>query len=213
MMAWPQMLSGVVSILFPAGTAPGVFRSKARTRSVICTPLDEQKRAEEHPDRLAQPHPRGDYFSRSVETCAEKVFREGVRDARDEAVLADLGREAAAITQAVLGSRPDLRERAFLVEVHYPSGAMAHKIRFATQDALMGAGLTVSDRRPALTAQDVVVLSQMPPERAYAGACARYAASDGMGPQDALVAVLVRDARQTGLQAGVCADGRWMWLR
>ena len=34
---------GVFSILFPAWTAPGVFRSKARTRSVICTPLDERR--------------------------------------------------------------------------------------------------------------------------------------------------------------------------
>lgn len=213
MIAAPQLMSGVMSILFPGWSAPGVFRSKDRTRAVVCTPVDQREGADTHPDLLAKPHPRGEYFTRSLEVCAEKVFREGTRDARDEAVLARLDMEAAAIAQAVLGGRPDLRGRSMLVEAHYPSGTMAHKIRFATQDALLAAGFAVTDRRPLLTAQDVVVLSQLPPEEAYAGACERYEAMGSVGVDDAVVAVLVRDPRQTALQAGVCADGRWMWLR
>ncbi|HCH62840.1 MAG: hypothetical protein CL927_04155 [Deltaproteobacteria bacterium] len=213
MIAAPQLLSGVMSILFPGWSAPGVFRSKASTRSVICTPVDQRQGAETHPDLLAEPHPRGAYFTRGLEVCSEKVFREGLRQSRDEAVLTHLESEAASIAQAVLGGRPDLRARSLLVEVHYPHGAMAHKIRFATQDSLLAAGFAVSDRRPLLTAQDVVVLSQLPPERAYAGACERYASMGSLAAGDALVAVLVRDPRQTDLQAGICADGRWMWLR
>ena len=213
MMAAPQLLSGVMSILFPGWTAPGVFRSKAQTRSVICTPLEPRQAAEAHPDLLSQPHPRGDYFSRSLENCAERVLRKGFRDTRDEVVLAHLDDESAAIVQAVVGTRPDLRSRTFLVEAHYPGGAMSHKIRFATQNALMETGLGVSDRRPLLTTEDVVVLSQLSPDLAYAGACERYHRSGGMRQTDALVAVLVRDPRQTDLQAGVCADGRWMWIR
>jgi hypothetical protein len=206
-------LSGALSVLFPTWSAPGVFRTKARARSYICTPLDQRKGAEQHPDVLEAPHPRGAYFSQSLEVCSERVLRDGLRDARDEVVLAHLNEQAAAIVQAVTGTRPDLAERTFLVEAHYPGHAVAPKLRFATQNALMSAGLAVSDRRPTLTTQDVVVLSQLAPDAAYAGACERYAALGSLHDNDALVAVLVRDSRQTDLQAGVCADGRWVWVR
>ena len=59
---------------------------------------------------------------------------------------------------------------------------------------------------------DVSCASSGAPKRSSKGRSG-LGATDGMGPADALVAVLVRDPRQTELQAGVCADGRWMWLR
>jgi len=213
MMAFPQFVSGIFSIVFPSFGAPGVFRTKAQARSVICTRLEQRQAAQQHPDRIEPPPPRGEYFTRNLEVCTERLVRAGLREARDEAVLMSLEDTARDIARATRGVRPDLAHRTFQVEAHYPSGAVAGKIRFATQNALMSAGASVSDKRPLLTAEDVVVLSQLSPDAAYAGACERYARSGGMGDQDALVAVIVRDPRQTDLQAGVCADGRWMWVR
>lgn len=213
MMAFPQLITGIWSILLPTRTAPGVFRTKAQARSVVCTRLDQRQGAEVYPDVLEPPPPRGEYFTRGLEVCTERMMRDGLREARDEAVLSSLQASALDIARATRGTRPDLADRTFQVEVHYPSSAVATKIRFATQNALMAGGARVSDKRPLLTPEDVFVLSRLDPGAAYAGACERYRDLGALTSEDALVAVVVRDPRQTTLQAGVCADGRWMWVQ
>ena len=40
-----KIMSGVFSLIFPAATAPGLFRSKAKTRTVVCTQLDPRQAA------------------------------------------------------------------------------------------------------------------------------------------------------------------------
>ncbi|MCA9541796.1 MAG: hypothetical protein KC620_23025, partial [Myxococcales bacterium] len=101
----------------------------------------------------------------------------------------------------------------WLVEVFHPEVAVGQKISFAVKNALLDRGLHASDRAPALAAGDIEVIGAVEPERAYPLVCARYAAAGSLRPDDALMAVVLRDPRETMLHVGVCADGRWRWLR
>ena len=85
--------------------------------------------------------------------------------------------------------------------------------KLAVKNALMGAGVAVSDRTPLLAAGDVDVLTRLPPLEAYPAACARYAAGGSLRPTDVLLGVMQLDPRETTVHAGACVDGSWLWLR
>lgn len=195
------------------GPLPGPFRSKAEVRDLECERVGPYEIERDRPGAVRPVGPRGQGALREVVVCRERVLRTGVRAPDEEAVLTTLDDTASSIAIAVASLRPDLRDRTWLVEAHHTSPAVGTKIAFAAKNALVAQGLSVSDRLPLLSAADVQVVTRMAPDDAWATACRRWSDTGGLRPGDALLAVVLRDARATGLHAGVCDGGRWSWLR
>ena len=137
----------------------------------------------------------------------------GARRAQDDAILYGLRTTAAEMAGLVAELDEPRPERTWLVETFYPDPGVAHKIAFAVKSALLDRDLSVSDRAPTLAAGDIEVLGQLRQSAAYPLACTRYASAGSLRADDALLAIVLRDPRETILHAGVCTDGRWRWLR
>ena len=138
-------------------------------------------------------------------------MRQGLRIERDEAVLSTLQKSTTDLVAAA-ATRPDLAGKTWLVESFYPSGAVSDKLSFATKNALVLRGFRVSDRTPTLSAGDIGVITRMPAFDAYPLACKRYLDTGTLGEDDALLAVVMLDVRETTLHAGICFGGTWSWL-
>lgn len=202
-------LAGCIATMDPA---PGLARSKTWTRNLECERLTAREGHGQYPGVIAEPDPRTELFERAALVCRERFARLGLRTPREEAVLSELEGSASAIGAAA-ALWPELAGRTWLVEVFDPSTAVAGKIGFATKNALLRGGMRVSDRTPVLSAGDVDVLLRMPPDEAYPAACHRWADNGSLGAADVLLAVVVRDPRETFLHAGLCVSGGWTWLR
>ena len=135
----------------------------------------------------------------------------GERPARDDVILSDLSGTAAEVAETVTALNAP--QPTWLVEAFYPEATIAYKISFAVKNALIAKGFQVSDRTPSLAAGDVSVLAYMQPASAYPHACRRYAELESLSAQEALLAVVLTDARETILHAGICRNGAWKWLR
>lgn len=194
--------------------SPRVGYSRSDARRYDCERLDPVSGSQRYPGRIAPPPPRAtpDEQAGSV-LCRERMLRPGLRAARDEAILSTLEDRTAGLASQAHSRRPDLRERTWLVEVFYPNSAVSAKIDFAAKNALSQAGLAVSDRAPVLGFGDIDVITRMAPAEAYPVACQRYHDTGSLGESDALLAVLVRDPRETLLHAGLCDKGHWTWLQ
>lgn len=203
----------VLPFVIQPDLAPGLGRGRSRARAFECEVVGAQAGKALRPGQVIVSKPRGDYVERDAVICVERLLRPGLRAPRDEAILASLDALTAELATAAAGRRPDLAGRTWLVEVYYPDASVSAKLSFATKNALMVQGLTVSDRVPALSAGDVDVLTRLEPELTYAAACQRYAATGGLQAGDALLAVLSLDPRETILHAGLCADGAWSWVQ
>ncbi len=213
-MDWYFLLSlALLPFAFGPDPAPGVFTTREQSRHYDCQRVGPETGHQRYPGEIAAAKPRGDYVERSVVICKERLMRPGLRAAQDEAILYSLQQLATGLVTAAHAKRPDLVDKTWLVETHYPSGQVAAKIAFATKNALVLQGLQVSDRTPILGVGDVDVITRMAPEQAYPSACVRYHATGSLGEDDALLAVMNLDPRETILHAGLCVDGRWEWLR
>ena len=206
-------LAPLLPLLTPDDPAPGMFRTRSRARSLQCERVSLQTANERYPGRISTPRSRGDFADRSVVICAEDLVRPGLRPAADEAILSTLDDRANELSIVAEALRPDLEGRTWLVEAFYPSAVVGAKITFATKNALMARGLSVSDRAPTLAADDVDIIGRLPPDEAYPAACGRYFATGSLGPDDVLLAVVSRDRRETILHAGLCDRGHWTWLK
>ena len=193
--------------------APGLIHSKSASRRLECERLDVETAHQKHPGQVVAPGPRGDTIERSALLCAERIARPGLRSDQDEAILYSLGEHSSELAQLAAGLHPELAESTWLVEAFYPNVQVAAKLSFATKNALVEQGLEVSDRTPLLGPDDIDVITRMPPFQAYPAACARYVANGSLGPDDALLGVVLLDPRETLLHAGVCRDGSWTWLQ
>lgn len=194
----------------PAGR---VLPSAIALADLECEPVSIDEARARAPGRVAEPSARGDFFERRAVVCRERLMPRGARPARDDAILSTLGARAAELSGLVTALEAPLRRRTWLVEVYHPEPAVTAKVAFAMKAALLDRGLAVTDRAPTLAAGDVEVIGRTEPARAWPLACARYAATGSVGPGDALMGVALRDRRETQLHVGVCADGRWRWLR
>lgn len=192
--------------------APGLFRSRDRARSFECERMDAETAARRYPGEVEPARPRGEYMERSALACTQRLMRPGLRDDRDEAILSALDPLVTELC-ATAGELRPLADRTWLVEVFYPSVQVAGKLAFAAKNVLVGKGARVSDRTPTLSAGDVDVLTRMPPEDAYPAACRRWLDNGSLGADDVLLSIVSRDPRETTLHAGLCADGRWAWLK
>ncbi len=203
----------LLPVLLRPDPSPGLTTSRTRSRSFDCETVGASDAHRRYPDQIAPPPPRRADVEHLTVVCRERWMRPGLRVARDEAVLSTLSAQAAELTAPLEALPTALRARNWLVDAHVPSAPVAGKVRFAVQDALASRGLQVSDRTPILTAGDVDVITRMPPDAAFPAACQRYEGNHSLGPGDALLAVVLRDPRETLLHAGICVDGRWTWLR
>lgn len=203
----------LLPFVVPTDPAPGLTRSKTRSRSLECERVSAETASQRYPGQILPAAPRGDYTERSVVVCTERLMRPGLRAARDEAILSVLEARVTELANTAGALHPDLSERTWLVEAYYPSAPVATKIAFATKNVLMEEGLRVSDRVPVLSAGDIDVITRMAPDEAYPAACRRYFATGGLGENDVLMAVVSRDPRETTLHAGLCARGQWAWLQ
>jgi hypothetical protein len=203
----------LIPALVTPDPAPGLFRSRERARSFECERMEADAAMRRYPGEVRPARPRGEYMERSALVCTQRLMRPGLRDDRDEAILSSLDPLVTELTGAAGDLHREVAGRTWLVEVYYPSAPVSAKLAFATKNALVGKGLSVSDRTPVLSAGDVDVLTRMAPEEAYPAACRRYADNGSLGADDVLLAVVSRDPRETTLHAGLCTDGRWAWLR
>lgn len=184
----------------------GFLPAQSDLRDLDCTPLTTAGAMRIAPGQVPQPE-RGDRLERRAVVCRERLLKQGTRPPQDDAILMQLRSTAAEFAALTTD------DRRWMVEVIHPRSAVAQKISFATKNALLDLGRRVTDRTPTLAAGDIEVIGRLSPERAWPLACMRYRAVESMGPKDALLAVVLRDHRETMLHAGICADGEWRWLR
>jgi len=203
----------LVPFVFRADPVPGFRTDKDLSRNLDCERISGLEGAQRYPGIIPPPKPRGEFLERDVVDCKERLMRPGLRDDADEAILTTLQDQVAELTAAARSTRPDLDERTWLVEAHHTNADVSAKIAFAAKGALVQQGLAVSDRTPVLAVGDVDVLTRLAPLDAYGAACQRYVATGSIGHDDALLAIMILDPRETILHAGLCADGGWQWLR
>lgn len=166
-----------------------------------------------YPGVVRPPDPRGDLVEREVLICSEKLMNPDLRSPADEAILSSLDQTAQDIAGLATAARPELRDKTWLVESHTANPEVSAKLSFAAKNALVNQGMTVSDRSPILGFDDIQVITRLSPMEAWPAACFRYAQNESMGPDDALLASVVLNPRETIVHSGVCAQGVWTWLR
>ena len=191
----------------------GWLPSQAALRNLDCEPITAEGARRRAPGRMPEPSARGDYIDRRAVICRERLMPLGIRRAQDDAILSQLrttAREMAALVGELDATE---RERTWLVETFYPDPGVGQKISFATKNALLDRNLKVSDRAPTLAAGDIEVIGRLEQRAAYPLACTRYTSAGSLRADDALLAIVLRDPRETVLHAGICTGGQWRWLR
>ena len=191
----------------------GWLPAQTALRDLDCEAMTTEGARRRAPGQVPESSPRGDYLNRRAVICRERLMPHGARRAQDDAILSRLRITAGDMAAVVAELEAPRRDRTWLVETFHPDSSVAHKIGFAVKNALLDRGLRVSDRAPTLAAGDIEVLGGLDPRAAYPLACTRYASAGSLGTGDALLAIVLRDARETVLHAGLCLDGRWQWLR
>ncbi len=189
----------------------GWLLTSVEVRNLDCEAMTVEGARQQAPARISEASPRGDYFNRRAVICRERIMPPGLRQGRDDAILSQLRHTARGMAALVV--ELETSPRTWLVESFYPDPSVAYKISFAIKNALLDRDLQVSDRTPTLAAGDLEVIAQLSPPAAYSLACARYYALGSLKPEEALLAILLRDPRETILHAGICSQGKWRWLR
>lgn len=200
----------------PSDPAPSMAISKTRSRTYECTPIDVARGSALYPGQIDRQYSRGDVLQPDNFVCRQRLLSDlesGFRTPRDTAILADLTPIVTDLAGLAASVDPELQDRTWLVEAFYPDPSVQAKIAFATKNALMDNGVSVTDRMPVLGAGDVAVLTRMDPALAYRAACTRYEQIGTLDDDDVLLAIVHRDPRETTLHAGLCVDGRWRWLK
>lgn len=192
----------------------GWLPAEAEARQLECERLSIEAARAVAPGQVPGPAARGsDFFRRSAVICRGRLIPVGARRAQDDAILTTLREAADEMASAVAALERPLRDRTWMVEVFYPDSGVSQKIAFAAKNALLDRGLRVTDRAPTLAAGDLEVIGLVPPAKAYPLACTRYAMTGSVPRDRALMALVLRHPRATILNVGVCADGRWRWIR
>jgi len=191
--------------------SPGFFHTKEEARAVECVRMSQTEVHEREPARVPEPPPRGARVPADVLVCKRRYLSPDERPARDEALLSNLRGEVSAIVQAASTSGGP--STVWHVDAFYPEAIVAQKIAVATRTELVERGKKVSDRVPVLAAADLSVLGHLTPQDQYPLACARAFAEGALSPPEAFLGVMIVDAREAQLHAGVCLEGKWRWLR
>ncbi|MBI5547939.1 MAG: hypothetical protein HY901_28995 [Deltaproteobacteria bacterium] len=192
--------------------APGIWQSRTEARNLECTRLSQARAHELYPTEVPEPAPRGHFDKTDALACQGRFLRLDERAARDEALLSSLRESVAEIVEEA-SNPPGFEEVVWHVDAFYPEPRVAGKIAVAARTELAERGRRVSDRVPLLAAGDIVVLGRLPAKEAYPLACARYSTLGALRQREALLGLMLIDARETELHAGLCLEGKWRWLR
>lgn len=190
--------------------APGILRSNTEARGVDCEVLPLEAAQARYPGQVEAEPPRGSFVDTRAMVCRHRLFPNGERVPRDEAILSRLSETVRGLVGSATASAPP--KLTWQVEAHYPDAAMASKIAFAAKVALVTRGQAVTDRVPVLAAGDVLVIAAQEPGAAWRLACARAFAEGSLKPGEVLLGLALVDARETTLHAGLCIDGDWRWV-
>ncbi|MBK7861833.1 MAG: hypothetical protein IPJ65_25095 [Archangiaceae bacterium] len=199
--------------LFAACTkdpSAGFVQTKAEARNYDCQRLSQAEAHERYPGVVPEVPPRGTYGSTDALICSRRVLDWGDREGRDEAILNSLGEQVSELTRLATSTAPE--HTTWYVDSFYPQPQVAQKIAIAARVGLVERGQKVSDRVPLLGGGDIAVLARLPPGQAYDLACRRYFAESVLARGEAFLALMIVDARESQLHAGVCLDGAWRWL-
>jgi len=191
--------------------SPGITRSRTEARNLDCVRTSQADAHERFPGLVPAPAARGTLSQVDAVTCSRRIMSYGERPAQDEVILSSLRQSVGTLTQAAAAiAGENVR---WHVDAFYPSQPVAAKISVAARMDLAERGHRVSDRVPVLAAGDIAVLGALPPREAYPLACKRYFAEHSLSDGDAFLALMIVDAQETQLHAGLCLAGTWRWLR
>jgi hypothetical protein len=191
--------------------APGISQSKKYTRNLDCTRMSQAQAHQLYPGKVPDLPPRGSFSNIDAMTCSTRIMEPGDRPNRDEVILTSLRQSVGEITRLASALVP--QAAVWHVDAFYPQAAVAQKISVAARVDLAERGHSVSDRVPVLASGDIAVLARMSAAKAYPLACRRYFAEKVLVEPDAFLGLMIIDARETDLHAGVCVGGEWKWLR
>ncbi|MCY1080767.1 hypothetical protein [Archangium lansingense] len=195
----------------PYDPAPGVWNDKSEARNLDCSRVSQQRAHELHPGEIPAPLARLANQESEALICTRLIMRNGERPERDEVILASLRKSVGEIAEVASALGPG--KLTWHVDAFYPQPEVAAKISVAARIELAEQGRRVSDKVPVLAAGDIAVLGRMAPKEAYPLACKRYFAQRALGENDAFLGIMLIDARETQLHAGLCLNGEWRWLR
>jgi len=191
--------------------APGITQTKAYSRNLECDRVSQAHAHELYPGKVPDLPPRGSYSNIDALVCTTRLAEPGERAARDEVILTSLRQTVGQITRLASALAPD--QTTWHVDAFYPQPTVAQKISVAARIDLAERGHQVSDRVPVLAAGDIAVLARLSAAKAYPLACRRYFAEKVLAENDAFLGLMIIDARETDLHAGICLRGEWKWLR
>ncbi len=191
--------------------SPGIFQTKQAARNLECTRLSQAEAHERFPGTVPETFPRGPYINVDALTCSTRMTEKDDRPARDEVILTSLRQSVAEINRLAAALVPE--KTTWHVDTFYPQAAVAQKISVAARTDLAERGNTVSDRVPVLAAGDIAVLARLDASKSYPLACKRYFAQKVLVEPDVFLGLMIIDARETDLHAGLCMRGQWKWLQ
>ena len=191
----------------------GIFRDREDARNLDCTRLGQAEAHARYPAEVPAPPARGTSVVTNAVACSRRFMRNGERPPRDELVLSSLRQTVGELVQTARTVVPAVAPITWHVDAFYPNQHVAAKISVAAKTELAERGLQVSDRVPLLAAGDIAVLGRMPPREAYSVACARYFAENILADDHVFLGLMIVDAREGQLHAGLCVRGQWKWLR
>lgn len=195
-----------------AGDPASLWRSAREHRNLDCARVPLERAHELHPGLVPAPSARARTFELTdALLCSWRFLGPDERPARDEAILSTLRSSVQELAQAAAALSP--ADATWHVDAFYPEPAVAAKIAVAARTELAERRRRVSDRVPVLAAGDLAVLRGLHPRQAYALACARYFAERSLGDGDVFLGLMVLDAREAQLHAGLCTHDGWRWLR
>ena len=212
----PLSVNGAVlsALLFLSCTkdpSAGFFQTKEQARNYDCQRFSQAEAHERFPGVVPEPPPRGAYGVTDALMCNRRLVEWGERDGRDEAVLTSLRGSVDELVRLASAAAP--LSTTWYVDAFYPDPRVAQKISIAAKVSLYERGQQVSDQVPVLAAGDIAVLARLPPKSSYTIACSRYFAEGVLQPGETFLGLMIVDARESQLHAGVCSGGAWRWLQ
>ena len=189
----------------------GFVQTKAQARNYDCQRMSQDEAHERYPGVVPELPPRGAYGVTDALICNRRLVDWGEREGRDEVVLTALEPTVEEIVRLAGAAAPE--GTTWYVDAFYPAPQVAQKISTAARVGLVERGQRVSDRVPVLAAGDIAVLARMSPWRAYRVACGRYFSEQVLGRGEAFLGIMILDARESQLHAGLCVEGEWRWLQ
>lgn len=192
--------------------SPGVWRTNAESRNLECRRMTQERGHELYPAAVPEVRPR-ELAGRvgEVLVCEGRMVALTDRMPRDEAMLMSLRQSVAEIVERATKSRSS--KATWYVDAFYPDPRVSQKVAVAARVELTERGHRVSDRVPMLAAGDIAVLNEFQPKDMYRFACQRYQREELLTPDELFLGLMVFDARESQLHAGLCENGNWRWLQ